>query len=403
MLDIRFILANQETVQTQLALRGCTIDLAPLCANARELHALRIEWEAGRGQVNRQEGTPQLKAHLKTLQARIDTLDADVTATMLRLPNLAHATTPPGTNDTHNREVLRKEPPVTEMPTAQNHADIGGRVGLHPELAAELTGARFHVWGPYAARAGRKLMNMAMDHFAGHNGYQEYAVPVIVHRDTLQGTGQWPKFQDDLFALNTEQPWYLIPTGEVPLTNLVAGQTLNTKDHPGGVVKMMTATPCFRQEAGAAGRDTRGLLRQHQFDKLELVNVCGPDQGELALQAMLADVCTFLDTLPIGYRVVELCTGDMGFAGHKAYDVEAWFPGTQTWREIASITWCGDFQARRMKTFVRGEDGKRALAHTLNGTGLALGRVWAALVETWYNADEEKMNLPNEFEQRLGL
>ena len=165
----------------------------------------------------------------------------------------------------------------------------------------------------------------------------------------------------------------------------------------------MTTTPCFRQEAGAAGRDTRGLLRQHQFDKLELVNVCAPENGQTALTTMLADVWAFLDTLPIGYRVVELCTGDMGFAGHRAYDIEAWFAGTQTWREIATLTWCGDFQARRMKTFWKGDDGKRNLAHTLNGTGLALGRVFAALAETWYDPSVKQMVLPKEFVQRLGL
>lgn len=402
MLDIRFILNDRAQAQEQLARRGCTIDLAPLCEQATELHAARIEWEAGRGLVNRQQGTPELKARLKVLQARIDTLDAEVTATMLRLPNLAHADTPEGKDAEHNREVFRKDPPAPIAPL-QNHADFGGKIGLHPELAAELTGARFHVWGPYAARVGRKLMNLAMDHFADKNGYQEHTVPVIVHKNTLQGTGQWPKFQDDLFALKTDQPWFLIPTGEVPLTNILAKTTLAAKEHPQGVLRMMTTTPCFRQEAGAAGRDTRGLLRQHQFDKLELVNVCDPEQGQAALEGMLADVCAFLDTLPIGYRVVELCAGDMGFAGHRAYDIEAWFAGTQTWREIATLTWCGDFQARRMKTFWRGLEGKRALAHTLNGTGLALGRVFAALAETWYDPKQARVVLPEDFMAKLGL
>lgn len=402
MLDIRFILNNREHAQKQLARRGCVIDLAPLCEQATKLHTARLEWEAGRGLVNRQKGTPELKARLKLLQARIDQLDTEVTNTMLRLPNLTHAETPEGNNAKHNREVYLKYPPAPIAPE-QNHADFGGNIGLHPELAAEMTGARFHVWGPYAARLGRKLMNLAMDHFADENGYQEHTVPVIVHKDTLQGTGQWPKFQDDLFALKTDQPWFLIPTGEVPLTNIVAKTTLEAKEHPLGIVKMMTTTPCFRQEAGAAGRDTRGLLRQHQFDKLELVNVCAPERGQEALDAMLANVCAFLDTLPIGYRVVELCAGDMGFAGHRAYDIEAWFAGTQTWREVATLTWCNDFQARRMKTFWRGENGKRALAHTLNGTGLALGRVCAALAETWYDPVVKKMVLPEAFAKRLGI
>lgn len=404
MLDIRLILNNRARAraQEQLARRGCAIDLAPLCEQATELHAARIEWETGRGLVNRNQGTPELKARLKALQVRIDVLDAEVTATLLKLPNLAHADTPEGKDAEHNREVFRKEPPAP-IAVGQNHADFGANIGLHPELAVELTGARFHVWGPYAARLGRKLMNLAMDHYADANGYQEHTVPVIVHQDTLQGTGQWPKFKDDLFALKTDQPWFLIPTGEVPLTNIVAKTTLTDKEHAAGLVKMMTVTPCFRQEAGAAGRDTRGLLRQHQFDKLELVNVCKPEAGQEALDAMLADVRAFLDTLPIGYRVVELCAGDMGFAGHRAYDIEAWFAGTQTWREIATLTWCGDFQTRRMKTFWKGEGGKKALAHTLNGTGLALGRVVAALAETWYDPAVGKMVLPEEFVDRLGL
>ena len=230
MLDIRFILNNRANAQEQLARRGCAIDLAPLCEQAAELNAARMEWEAGRGLVNRQQGTPEIKARLKALQVRIDELDAQVTATMLRLPNLAHDDTPQGVDAAHNREVYKKKPPAPIAP-AQNHADFGGNIGLHPELAAELTGARFHVWGPYAARVGRKLMNLAMDHFVDKNGYQEHTVPVIVHRDTLQGTGQWPKFQDDLFALKTDQPWFLIPTGEVPLTNIVAENTLEVKDH----------------------------------------------------------------------------------------------------------------------------------------------------------------------------
>ena len=400
MLDIRFILNHRAQAQEQLARRGCAIDLAPLCEQAQELHAARIEWEAGRGLVNRNQGTPELKARLKALQARIEALDTQVAAIMLTLPNCAHPDTPDGMDAEHNREVFRKEPPQGHG-GQHNHADFGKKVGWHPDVAAQLTGARFHVWGPGTARLGRKLMNLAMDHFAQAHGYEEHAVPVIVHQKALEGTGQWPKFKDDLFALKTDQPWYLIPTGEVPLTNIVAGTTLNTKDHPTGIVKMMTTTPCFRQEAGAAGRDTRGLLRQHQFEKLELVNVCAPNHGQDALGGMLNEVRTFLDMLPIGYRVVELCAGDMGFAGHRAYDIEAWFPGTQTWREIATLTWCHDFQARRMKTFWRDKEGKRALAHTLNGTGLALGRVCAALAETWYEEGKEAIVLPEDFVRLL--
>lgn len=399
--DLKTLLHDIPAMERAFARRGHPLDLTPLAAMIHERAQLRMAWENGRAQANRGQGTPELKQQLTAWQDRIAALDEPIDAILLRLPNLAHEDTPDGLDAAHNREVFRKEPLPAKAHPPLHHADMKG-IDLHPEIGAALTGARFHVWGPGAARMGRKLMGLAMDYFGDVCGYEEHAVPLIVHQRTLQGTGQWPKFAEEVFALQTEQPWYLIPTGEVPLTNIVAETTLHEKDHPTGVLKMMTATACFRQEAGAAGRDTRGLIRQHQFDKLELVNVVAPDKGQVALDAMLADVMVFLDTLPLAYRVVELCAGDMGFAGHRAYDIEAWFAGAGTWREIATLTWCHDFQARRMRTYWKDITNKKQLAHTLNGTGLALGRVFAALAETWWNPETARLELPEEFLERLG-
>ena len=401
MLTTAMLLDHPLETAAALAARGYHTPLEPLVEQIHTLRQYQVQWEQLRALQNRGQGTPETKAQLKDLKPKIDALEQTTQNQLLRLPNVAHATTPVGDGPQDNPVVRIRPAPEVPWPGVV-HADWAEQLGLHPELAAKVTGARFHVFGPQAARCARKLMQYAMDFYAERGNYQEHWVPQIVHRDALQGTGQWPKFEEDLFKLQTEEPWYLIPTGEVPLTNLYAQTTVNEHATP-TPIKLMTTTACFRQEAGAAGRDTRGLLRQHQFDKLELVQVCGPHQGALALEGMLQEVCALLDTLEVGYRVMELCTKDMGFAGHKAYDIEVWFAGAKQWREVATLTWCGDFQARRMKTRYVHADGTKTYAHTLNGTGLAVGRVMVALFEMYFDQEDETLKLPDTLKARLGV
>ena len=249
------------------------------------------------------------------------------------------------------------------------------REEIDTETGTMLAGARFAILKGEVAKTQRKLINAAMDHY-DELGYEEMYVPHIVLPEIMYGTGQYPKFKDDLFLVDKN---YLIPTGEVPLTNIYNNQILKIDDLK-NPIKLMTKTPCFRKEVGAAGRDTKGIMRQHQFEKVEVVKICHPDKAENEFYLMLQDIEDFVVQLGIKYRIVELCSGDIGFAGHKAFDIELFFREENRFREIASITWCGDFQARRMNTRFK-EDGKTKLVHTMNGTGLAVGRIIEALVQ----------------------
>ena len=265
---------------------------------------------------------------------------------------------------------------------------IGEKFGLDTETGVELAHARFTVMKGEVAKLHRKLTNLALD-FYGNLGYEEHYVPNLVNQETIYGTGQYPKFKEELFTTTGERPLFLIPTGEVPLTNTVKDKMLTETTV---TQNLMTHTPCFRKEAGAYGRDTKGIIRQHQFEKVELVKICLAEEGINAFNQMVEDVKNFVAQFGIPFRIIELCAGDIGFAGHKAYDFEIWFANQQKFREIATITWCTDFQARRMNTRVKRKDGKKELVHTLNGTGLAVGRVLAAILENCY--DGEKLVLP---------
>lgn len=302
----------------------------------------------------------QIDKHLTWLEEEIKTIN-------LMLPNMVHDTVPAGTTAADN-PVLRVH--GTPMGKERAHWDILPAMGFTQEAGVKLAQARFNVLPPKLAKQQRYLLARAFD-FYEELGYQEHYVPFMVNQQTMTGTGQYPKFDDELFHVDNLM---LIPTGEVPLTNLVAGQVF---DNDFKCLKLMTQTPCFRKEVGAAGMDTKGLIRQHQFEKLELVQVCHPDLGEQCFVQLVQDIEAFVQTLGVPYRVIELCTGDIGFAGHKAYDIELWFAGQKKYREIATVTWCHEFQARRMKTRLK---DKRAL-HTLNGTGLAAGRVLMAMLE----------------------
>lgn len=241
----------------------------------------------------------------------------------------------------------------------------------------KLAGSRFIVFKDNVARSHRYLLNSALDYFADL-GYIEHYVPNLVKRDILQGTGQYPKFADDVYRIVNED-LYLIPTGEVPLTNLYKNHLFKTPEECD--VKLMTHTPCFRKEIGNYGKDNKDILRLHQFEKVELVRITTPEKGFDVFNQFVDDIVSYIKTFKIPFRVVELCSGDIGFSGHKAVDIEMWFPSEQKYREIASITWCSDFQARRMKTRYKTKTGKNELVHTMNGTGLAVGRLLAAIIE----------------------
>lgn len=294
---------------------------------------------------------------------------------MARIPNLLHETVPFGLSDKDNPvvKVVGEIEPVSRG----HHVDIfnAKEILLDQKTGVEMSGSRFAVFKESLAEVQTYCIAEAVEFYIGL-GYVHHYVPLLVNRETMYGTGQYPKFADDLFE--TMEGMYLIPTGEVPLTNMFKNKTFKEDE----VNQMlMTATPCFRKEAGSAGKDTKGVLRLHQFEKVELVRACLPENGLATLDEMLADIESFLaEYVKVPYRVVELCSNDIGFSGHKAYDIELWFEGEKKYREIASITWCGDFQARRLNAkFVR--NGKKEYIHTLNGTGLAVGRVMAAMAE----------------------
>ncbi|MDO4251500.1 MAG: serine--tRNA ligase, partial [Moraxella sp.] len=278
-----------------------------------------------------------------------------------------------------------------------DHTDIGEGLGqLDFALASKLTGSRFSVLKGQLAKLNRALVQFMLDtHIA--KGYTEMYVPYMVNSDSLQGTGQLPKFEEDLFKLRGEKEYYLIPTSEVPLTNMVRDTILAPSDLP---IKLTAHTPCFRSEAGSAGRDTRGLIRQHQFEKVEMVQIVRSDTSMQALEEMTAQAESILQALELPYRVVQLCTGDMGFSAVKTYDIEVWLPSQDTYREISSCSNCGDFQARRMGARIK--DGKQTeLIHTLNGSGLAVGRTLLAILENHQNADGS-VNIPQALRPYMG-
>ncbi|MCK9514502.1 MAG: serine--tRNA ligase [Ottowia sp.] len=332
-----------------------------------------------------------IKGELERSAAQLHQLQDDLNALLLGIPNLPHDSVPVGADESANVEVRRwGAPPVFDF-EIRDHVALGTALGLDLDVAAKLSGARFaYMHGPLA-RLLRALGQFMLDLHATQHGYTECHVPYIVNAQALQGTGQLPKFEADLFAARKGgqegggDSLYLIPTAEVPLTNLVQGDIVAESDLP---IRLTALTPCFRSEAGSAGRDTRGLVRQHQFDKVELVQIVRPDHSWQALEQMVGHAEAVLQQLELPYRVVALCTGDLGFAASKTYDLEVWVPAQDTYREISSVSNCVDFQARRMSARFRPEQGgKPQLVHTLNGSGVAVGRALVALLENHQQAD----------------
>lgn len=327
-----------------------------------------------------------LSAHEKELEA----IRARLNDLLLRIPNLPHEDVPVGKDEDENVEVRRWGTPREFDFEIKDHVDVAAPLGMDFDTAAKESGARFCFMRGQIARMHRALAQFMLDTHTRENGYIECYTPYIVNASTMQGTGQLPKFEEDLFAAKKGgatgegEQMYLVPTAEVTLTNQVAGMMLKAKDLP---MKVTAHTPCFRSEAGAYGRDTRGLIRQHQFDKVEMVRIVRPETSYDDLEEMTRNAEGILQKLGLPYRVIVLCTGDMGFGATKTYDLEVWVPAQNTYREISSCSNCEAFQARRMGTRFKDEDGKTQYVHTLNGSGLAVGRTLVAVLENYQNAD----------------
>ncbi len=414
MLDIQLLRKDPDAVAARLATRGFTLDTDAFRALEAERKAVQTRTEALQARRNtlsrsigqlkaRGEDTAAVMAEvaglgdeMKASEAQNDAIQAKLEAWLAGVPNLPHESVPVGSSESGNVEVRRWAPGGGSEPRAlgfqaRDHVDLGGPLGLDFETAARLSGARFTLMKGPIARLHRALAQFMLDVHTGEHGYVECYTPYIVNAETLRGTGQLPKFGDDLFAVrkggadaDESQQLYLIPTSEVSLTNIVRGEIVPADTLP---LRLTAHTPCFRSEAGAYGRDTRGMIRQHQFDKVEMVQVTRPEQSYEALEQMVGHAEKILQRLELPYRVMTLCTGDMGFGAAKTYDLEVWLPGQGAYREISSVSNCEAFQARRMQARFRNEQGRTELLHTLNGSGLAVGRTLVAMLENHQRED----------------
>ena len=404
MLDSKTLRSDPAAVAANLARRGFTLDVAAFAAlEERRKHwqvaadQLRAERNANAKAVGMAKGkgedaAPLLKrgeeltGELARSEAGLNEVQAEVDQWLLNLPNLLHESVPAGRDESANVEVRRWGTPRQFDFKPLDHVDVGARLGgLDFEAASRISGARFAVLRSGVARLHRALAQFMLDLHTREHGYAECYVPYLVSASTLTGTGQLPKFEADLFALRGEKQLYLIPTAEVSLTNLVREQIVAPEALP---MRLVAHTPCFRSEAGAAGKDTRGMIRQHQFDKVELVHVVKPEESYAALEQLTSHAEEVLKRLGIPYRVLALCAGDIGFGSAKTYDLEAWLPGQGAYREISSCSNCEAFQSRRMQARWRNPaTGKPEPVHTLNGSGVAVGRALVAVLENYQNAD----------------
>ncbi|MDM7949349.1 serine--tRNA ligase [Hydrogenophaga sp.] len=415
MLDIVHLRKDLDTVVARLQTRKSPqpyLDVAAyraLEAERKSLQTRTEELQSQRNSLSKQIGmfkgkgqhaeadavmaqVGELKSELEQSAQRLDALQSELQALLLAVPNLPHESVPLGAGEEGNVEVRRWGTPRSFDFEVRDHVDIGEALGLDFETGAKLAGARFTFMRGPIARLHRALAQFMLDVQTQEHGYTECYTPYIVNAETLRGTGQLPKFEADLFAVNKggqegaedSQQLYLIPTSEVTLTNVVRDTVLAEAELP---IKLTAHTPCFRSEAGSAGRDTRGMIRQHQFDKVEMVQIVHPDRSYEALEAMTGHAEAILQKLGLPYRVMSLCTGDMGFGASKTYDLEVWVPAQGTYREISSISNCEAFQARRLQARFKNAQGKNELVHTLNGSGLAVGRALVAVLENYQQAD----------------
>src|SRR5476651_1331186 len=405
MLDPSYIRDHTEEVRTGLRNRGLDVDkvleeITTLETARRrmipELEALKRAQNTSGDEIARakrqgkdtapvQEANRARGQQIKQLEIQLDSVEHRRTAAVLNLPNLPHASVPVGKSAADNVEVRRAGEPRTFDFTPQPHWDLGPALGIIDfERGTKIAGARFTVLSGAGARLSRALINFMLDVHTNEHGYREIEPPFLANSAALQGTGNLPKFEQDLFKIAGDWDLYLIPTAEVPLTNLHRGEILDGRDLP---IRYTAYTPCFRSEAGSYGQDVRGLIRQHQFDKVELVKLTTPEQSYDELEALTANAEVVLQRLELPYRTMALCTGDMGFSAAKTYDIEAWLPSQKTYREISSCSNFEAFQARRMQARYRNDKGKVEPVNTINGSGLAVGRSLVAVLENYQNAD----------------
>ncbi|MDQ1813307.1 serine--tRNA ligase [Massilia sp. CCM 9210] len=408
MIDIQLLRKDIDNVAARLATRKFQLDVAAFNALEAERKAIQTRTEdlqSKRNSLSKQIGMLKGKGEdtsavmadvaglgdeLKANETSLADVQAKLAAFMEAVPNLPHASVPVGTDESGNVEVRKVGTPPAFDFEVRDHVDVGSALGLDFDVATKLTGSRFSVMKGGIARLHRALAQYMLNTHTGEHGYTECYTPYMVNADSLRGTGQLPKFEADLFSVKKGgaegegETFYLIPTSEVSLTNIVRDEIVALDQLP---IKMTAHTPCFRSEAGSYGRDTRGMIRQHQFDKVEMVQVVHPDTSYDVLEEMVGHAEAILKGLGLPYRVMSLCTGDMGFGATKTYDLEVWLPAQNTYREISSLSNCEAFQARRMQARFRNAAGKPELLHTLNGSGLAVGRTLVAVLENYQQAD----------------
>lgn len=404
MLDPKLFRTQLPEIAAKLAKRGFTLDVERIqqledtrkvvqveCENLQQERNTRSK-SIGKAKAAGEDIAPllkevdNLKSALTEAEQKLGAVQTELDEIIAGVPNLLADEVPEGKNEDDNVEVSQWGTPREFEFEVKDHVDVGaGLKGLDFETAGKITGSRFAVMTGAVARLHRALIQFMLNTHTGEHGYDEIYVPYIVNKDSLYGTGQLPKFEEDLFKLRDDRDFYLIPTAEVPVTNMMRDEIIDEKQLP---VRFACHTPCFRSEAGSYGRDTRGMIRQHQFEKVELVQFVKPGESMAALESLVGHAETILQKLGLPYRKVILCGGDTGFSSTKTYDLEVWLPSQNTYREISSCSNFGDFQARRMKARYRNaETGKPELLHTLNGSGLAIGRTLVAILENYQQAD----------------
>jgi seryl-tRNA synthetase len=401
MLDIQLLRKDLQAVADRLASRGLELDTARISAleaERKDIQTATQDLQSRRNSLSKQIGIAKGKGEdtapimaevaglgdeLKRMEERLEGIQSDLNQILMTIPNLPHESVPVGRSEADNVELRRVgEPRRFDFPV-RDHVDIGEGLDLLDfPTAAKIASARFALMRGDLARLHRAITQFMLDTHTREHGYEEVYVPYLVNADSMRGTGQLPKFEEDLFKLSNGM--YLIPTAEVPVTNIVRDEIIPGENLP---IKLVAHTPCFRSEAGSYGKDTRGMIRQHQFDKVEMVQFVRPEDSYAALEELTGHAETILKKLDLPYRVVSLCTGDLGFSSAKTYDLEVWLPAQNTYREISSCSNFEAFQARRMQARYRGEKGKPELIHTLNGSGLAVGRTLVAILENYQEAN----------------
>jgi seryl-tRNA synthetase len=416
MLDIRTLRADPEQIAQALAVKGYVMDISQFVQLEEQRKRLQSETEKLQNERNlKSKSIGQAKANGKDIQPllalvgdlgeRLDAVKAEFATVqeeqlglLMSIPNLPHSSVPAGRDENDNVELHKWGTPKTFDFEPLDHVDMTASGGLDFETAAKISGARYVVMRGNLARLQRALTQFMLDHHTQVNGYQEVYVPFIVNADSMRGTGQLPKAAEDMFRINGDTETYLIPTAEVPVTNIYRGEILQESDLP---IRHVCHTPCFRSEAGSYGRDTRGMIRQHQFEKVELVQLVHPATSWDTLDTLTGHAEGILQTLELPYRAVNLCAGDLSFTSAKTIDLEVWLPSQQQYREISSCSNFLDFQARRLQARFRNDAGDIELVHTLNGSGLAVGRTLVALLEN-YQTNNGKVTIPDALSPYLG-